>query len=307
MDDLVGIGKSVEKLVDVISRGIGVLYRPRAIRKEAEAKAAELRLLSRAKSEAEAENMKIVTDAEIHRAMALEAADSALFGRVIARISVQELRRQKNIEAVAEAAMSQLPAEVSDAPVEDDWISRFFAATQDVSDEEMQMLWGKILASEVTSPGSFSARTIQLFRELTRPEAEKFQIAWNLSFDGGYLIQPPQNRDDAWSHDWLQQFSLEFDDLLSIQAAGLIHNAESAVPFMGVMSANPRQLEIALKTHGKVARFKTKNPRRELHFPVVRFTRAGLEIGRLLDRVMPNGFLEHVAHHHGLELVSFGD
>ena len=45
-------GKPIEKLIDVISKGIGTIYKPRAIRKEAEAKAYEIEIIERAKANA---------------------------------------------------------------------------------------------------------------------------------------------------------------------------------------------------------------------------------------------------------------
>jgi hypothetical protein len=39
--------------------------------------------------------------------------------------------------------------DVSDTPVDEDWIVRFFNVVEDISDEMMQQLWGRILAGEV--------------------------------------------------------------------------------------------------------------------------------------------------------------
>jgi uncharacterized membrane protein YqiK len=43
-------GKPIEKLIETISNGIGTLYRPRAIRKEAEAKAYETKAVGEAEA-----------------------------------------------------------------------------------------------------------------------------------------------------------------------------------------------------------------------------------------------------------------
>lgn len=300
MNDLAGMDGAAGKLIDAISKGIGTLYRPRAIRNEAAAKADEIRLLSRAQSDSDAERIQLLTKAQIERTVALSAAGQELLERASARVLARELRRQSNIDVISEAAMAQLPPKVSDAEVDESWATRFFNAAQDVSDEQMQALWGKLLAGEVAEPGHFSIRTIEVLRDLNRAEAEKFQIAWSLSFDGGYLVQAPPSR-DPW---WLSPYGLEFEDLLSLQSAGLIHNAESAVPFMMMTSVVAELLELAFTTHGRVVRVRSIEKRTELAFPVVRFTRAGLELGRLLTRTLPDGFLEYVASEHGLELVS---
>ena len=43
-------GKPLEKLIEVVSNGIGTLYRPRKIRKEADAQAYAIKVLENAKA-----------------------------------------------------------------------------------------------------------------------------------------------------------------------------------------------------------------------------------------------------------------
>ena len=52
-------GKPFEKLIDVISKGIGTIYKPRAIRKEAESKAYEIEIIEQAKSKALTEGKEL--------------------------------------------------------------------------------------------------------------------------------------------------------------------------------------------------------------------------------------------------------
>ena len=41
---------------------------------------------------------------------------------------------------------------------------RFFDAVGNVSNEELQKLWGKVLAGEMQQPGSCSLRTMEVIR-----------------------------------------------------------------------------------------------------------------------------------------------
>ncbi len=84
------------------------------------------------------------------------------FGAAITqRIQFQEEKRQSNIVAVIGQAAQELgDREVQDHEVDHDWTARFFNDVQDVSSEEMQQLWAKILAGEVERPGSTSLRTM---------------------------------------------------------------------------------------------------------------------------------------------------
>ena len=60
------------------------------------------------------------------------------------RLVKKETRRQNNIENVVAVAGKVLQAEetVSEDPLNPDWATRFFDIAQDVSDEEIQTLWG---------------------------------------------------------------------------------------------------------------------------------------------------------------------
>ena len=128
-------GKPLEKLIDVVSKGIGTLYRPRQIRKEADARAYEIKVIEEAKSLAasEAKLIESVTDE-----------------RIAQRLVAKEIRRQENIDSVVEMAAKNLKGKtVSDKMVDEDWATRFFDIVQDVSKDEMKVLWAKILSKEI--------------------------------------------------------------------------------------------------------------------------------------------------------------
>ena len=162
MGSLINInGAPLEKLIDVMSKGFGVLYSPREIRKNADAKAYEIKVLEKAKLAADLKR----TD-----------KTSELEQKISARITHQEAKRQQNIDNISYVAAKQLEHEetVSEEQVDEDWISRFFNISQDVSNEEMQTLWGRILAGEVKQPNSFSLRTLEILKNITHSEAEIF-------------------------------------------------------------------------------------------------------------------------------------
>lgn len=168
------VGKLAEpltKLVEAIAEGIGGVYRPTGIRRTANA---------------QAEALRIRTAAEI------EAMD--LRARALVRVGYLDALRQQTIERITTIAAQELPEAVSQKPVTKDWILQFFDCAQDTTDEDMQILWGRILAGEVASPGTFSLRTIQFLKTLERLEAEHFTQLCSLMFSGqcnggpGYLI-----------------------------------------------------------------------------------------------------------------------
>jgi len=56
--------------------------------------------------------------------------------------------------------------------IDPDWLTSFEKYARDVSDNKMQIIWGRILAGEVLKPGCFSARTLHFIKHLRQDEAQ---------------------------------------------------------------------------------------------------------------------------------------
>lgn len=95
------------------------------------------------------------------------------------KISYSELYRCHNFLKIAKLADGLLPHNGTDESHSNkydfDWFIRFFDSVGYISNEEMQQLWAKVLAGEITRQGSFSFRTLELIKNLSHQEAELFQ------------------------------------------------------------------------------------------------------------------------------------
>lgn len=265
-------GKPLEKLIDVISKGIGTIYRPKAIRKDAEAKAYEIEIIERAKSKAIAEGKEI---------------DAETYDRLQERLLHKETKRQINIDNVSQIAAEQLSQErvVSDEPVDKDWTSRFFNIVEDVSDEEMQQLWGRILAGEVKQPKSYSLRTLELLKNLSKREADVFSRASNFVISSGnspFLFRGKNNN-------VLDNHSLNFEDRLLLTETGILQ-AENTI------SRSLKQTSADNLIYFKSGRYiikvlKTANTP-ENRIEILRFTKIGEELLKLLSPNPLGGYIK---------------
>ena len=148
-----GFGRAAEKLVDTIRHVVDVAVSPNRTRAMAQAQAdAEVIL---AKGRAEVQDIQARADERVRK---------------------REARRQHNLESITQKALEALPPpeQLSEEPVNEDWTSRFFEECQDISDEQMQQIWARILAGEVARPGSFAPRTLSVARDLTKDDANLF-------------------------------------------------------------------------------------------------------------------------------------
>lgn len=91
------------------------------------------------------------------------------------RRKVQVLQEQATIEEVVSIGVANLTDEAKPADIDTDWLATFFDKCRLVSNEQMQMIWGQVLAGEANRPGSFSSRTLSFLATLTKEEALAFR------------------------------------------------------------------------------------------------------------------------------------
>ena len=88
----------------------------------------------------------------------------------------QSSKRQNNVKSVVEETAKLVEGkDVPDSPINHDWTARFFNYIQDVSSEDIQPLWARILAGEVERPGSVSLQTLSILRDLDHTIAKRFE------------------------------------------------------------------------------------------------------------------------------------
>ena len=230
--DLAGLSEPLKRLIEVISSGIGNVSKPYLIRKTADAKAYEIKVIANAM----AESRKLLTRSEYEdgkvKVLGPEVPPEgfpALPLRVAARIQYKEQREQQNVEAVCANAAEELQKEttVPDGKPEPEWIARFFDISSGITSEELQYLWGRILAGEIKRPGSFSLRTLDVLRNLSRKEAENFVKLGNYILRSGekaFYIDPK-------AYIFTKDDGLTFLDILALKDAGLIFETDLEFSF----------------------------------------------------------------------------
>lgn len=100
------------------------------------------------------------------------------------RATEQLLNLRKSIVFAEEEAERIAEDPTSDKTIDPDWFSRWRTAAQDVSGEDLQRLWGRVLAGEAREPGSYSLRTLALLSTLSKDDAELIARAAGYQIDG---------------------------------------------------------------------------------------------------------------------------
>jgi hypothetical protein len=265
MDSLVNINitEPITELVKVVSNGIGTLYEPRRIRKKAEAEAKALEITERSKTNAEIERRERLSESDI---------------RIQNRLMAQERIRQKNIDDVVDIAANQLKGEkeVPKDKISVDWATRFFNTIQDISDEEMKLIWGKLLAGEIKSPGSYSLRTLELLKNLSSDEAMLFSEVSNLALRrvNEVLIIRRDNINE--------EYGFTFDNILALTDAGLIKPILNTAMVLGPTT---EEGDFILEFGKYVVKAVIKD---KITIPSYIYTNAGVQIFKFIENQEPD-------------------
>ncbi|PTL75526.1 DUF2806 domain-containing protein [Vitiosangium sp. GDMCC 1.1324] len=284
--DLAGVSGPVEKLVQVVADGIGAIAYPWIVRREARAIA---------------DAQKILADG----GLAFESATmKSLPAQIASRITYQEAKRQNNLLKIVDEARKALPENVSQEPVDPDWGNRFFAGAQEISNEQMQQLWGRLLAGEVARPGSVSPRTLDHLRNMTSSDAKLFSKLCEFAFEsdtgevfvldvqhgrvpaaGGELGEVPiyafqcpglPKLMSAYAAQGLSESSLrllaELDLIGAVPGDAIVFRREGKSAFEFAIQSGSRALRVTCERQEGYG---------YLTLPVVRLTRVGRELFRL--------------------------
>ena len=280
---------AIEKLVDYTASGIGAIAGPilapwkasregkaRVIAAKADAEVHSI------EAESGARSLQIIADAQTKAKQAIaKPIDSERSmveitrDDITQRIEFQERKRLANVRSVLHNAAIELDdKEVPDHEPDHDWTARFFESVQDISSEEMQRLWAKILSGEVQSPGDTSLRTLETLRNMSKIDAEIFSDACNFVF----LPLQEQERGIILRGDEYYEISdaVHYTKLLHLQDCGLLTIEQIVYNIISNTQFFPYQ-DLLLKVS------KNKNTDSKIQIPVFTLTRAGTELYRIVQ------------------------
>lgn len=129
---------------------------------------------------------------------------------------VKEFSNQTDI---VRAALEHLNADAKPEEIEDDWLNNFFDKARLVSDEQLKIMWGKLLAEEANSSGTVSKQLIHILSVMSSNDANLFKKLGQFSF---YIETTDKDFPTAIIYDQFKKFGLCFADLTRCEKLGLI-------------------------------------------------------------------------------------
>lgn len=261
-----------EKLIEAVSGAIGKAYEPRHIKKMADAKAYELKMISDAVRNNS--DVPIVYDST---GVSIDTSNfEEIAKRASSRLAYQEITKQQNIESVVDNAYQELQGAeaIQDTQVDPDWMFRFFNAVENISNEDMQKIWGRILAGEIQSPSKYSYRTLEKMRNITQSEALLFQKVAALAIREGSTTFILSEETLMNKHD------VYFADLLILEECGMMSSQTLSLTIS--VSSDNDNIIFNSKILGKITGTKSETEKIILYIYI--FTEAGVQ---LIDAIQP--------------------
>ena len=194
------------------------------------------------------------------------------------KMTLTEYYKTKNFLDIAEIAdgMVQKKSNKSNGKQYNfDWFIRYYEASGNISDKEMQILWAKILAGEIEKPSSYSLRTLDVLRNISKEEAERFVKICNAAIkieSGKYAIPA--------DHDYISKNIINYSDILMLKEIGLI-NSGSGIYINDDLESDT---ESKLYMYGSLIVKAIACEKRKFSLRVYPFTNVGNELATLIDR-----------------------
>ena len=256
--------KPATVLIEKISNAVGTLWEPRQMRRVAQAKADAAMIL--AKNEIDIDEVKF---------------------RAASRFVEEETKRQLNMESVLAKALPEVDSNARTEDVEDDWITNFFEKCRSVSDNQMQLLWSRILSGESNAPGSFSRKTVNLMGDMDKASAELFRtlcsFGWTIESTFAPLIY--DFRDKIYTNQGLTLFLLG-----QLDSIGLIQ----INPATGFNLSNQPKVSTATYHGRSVLLTFPKEKANELDVGSLILTPSGRQLSQIVKPSPIDGFFEFV-------------
>ena len=156
-----------------------------------------------------------------------------------------------------------------DRNVDEDWLFAWREHAGKVSTEDLQRLWGSVLAGEVKAPGRYSIRTLEFLKTLSKVEAEMISKLASYVIDG---------RVARGQKDYLESNGLSFSTLLQMQELGVVSGVEALGLTATYKSVVEGKFIKALVSHSKALIVEHEDASKTLEFAVYMLTAIGRQV-----------------------------
>lgn len=212
MEDITGLGEVatavtgvINNVIDKISDAVGVVYNDSDYKMRKEAK-------------------KELINEIVHNKNYNEYSKSYLISNLN-----KEIKNYENQRAIIQKAIMDVDDDTNIYLVDDDWLNFFFDKAKNVSSEEMQNIWAKLLSEEFNRPRSIPKSLIQIIYIMDYKTANVFDSVCKfvLEIDSDDKYVPFIDFTNFQNE--LKEYDITFDTINELEKYGLIYFSPECV------------------------------------------------------------------------------
>lgn len=223
----------------------------------------------------------------------------------------EKVQKEINVAKAALIAEEILDQESAAPPLNEpsqDWVTRWRESAERVSDEQIQEIWGRVLAGELKCPGTYSLRALDFVKNLSKEDADLISKLSPLRlFNFIFRFEDPA---------FYNARGLRYNELLELQELGVLAGVEALGLEKTYRVTSDRPLDLIL--HSVVLKIFPPEGADELRLPMYAITKLGLQIislappsedltylARIRDELVPLGY--RLSAHQIVERLSEGE
>lgn len=205
INNIRGFSRAAENLSLILKNALDIFIEP-----------AKMKAIS--KTEMEIEKEKLIHKHELER--------MDLFKRAEIRRLDTEIRRQYNLEKIGRETMKILSENATPEKINIDWLHHFASSAQDVSENDLRMLWALILSQEAMQPGKYSKRTLDYLESFSVKDCRLFEKLVPFLFEEkgmSFFIIPSNDRQL-----FTEKYGFEYIEFVHLSTIGIIASLVSS-------------------------------------------------------------------------------
>lgn len=282
--DLLGLAEPATKLIEIVSGAIGTIYEPRKIKKLADAEAYRIQKLTTTAQETNFNGEIEFVDGKI------KINNSDINNSEVKLLVANEVKRlfneNENIKKIADFAYNELEnnkIEVSE-DIDEDWKNNFFDKGRKIYSEDLQFIFGKILAGEIKQPGTYSKRLLGLLSNLSQKEATLFNKI------SKYVFSDSKNSFIISDREILSKFGITIEDIIDLEEAGLINSNP-----LNVSGTNMYQYK------GYLITFFEQQPKLRIYC----LTNSGKDLEKIINQEISVDYLQEIKKKYNINKMNY--
>ena len=285
--------KATEKLSNGIFKVLGYKLEAKHMKAMADAEAYKTKVLADAKAyEIDTIGTAIRNNKDLpvsfnssDNTLAIDITNSEqLIQRSNYRLQYQQAKKEHNIESVIGKTVLELGDKNSDSTeeVDEDWYTRFFNIVEDVSDEQLQSLWARILAGEVLKPRTYTYRFLSVLSNISKDELDLIlKIA---PFITEKLIFHKEKI--------LENYGIPYDLILQLDELGIVNSSGLIIH---TMKLEAKTKGAFFKTNDYICFIENKTENKiTIEVPIFSVNEIGIKLYDLANKMPDLGFIEEV-------------